>query len=241
MKNKIPKIKYQKSKWRFILFSLCLLLSTFYFIREVNSQMKIKLPKPRSSGGMSLSETLNKRKSWRSFSSEALKLEEVSQILWSAGGKRLDAVSGATRTYPSAGATYPLEIYLLVGKGGVEGLEEGIYLYLWDENSLEKISSSDVRRDLASACLGQTFISQAPISVIIAAEYVRTTGYYGQRGIRYVHMEVGNVTQNLHLVAEELGLATVIVGAFSDEKVKRVLGLPNNLEPLTVMPLGYKK
>lgn len=203
--------------------------------------MKIKLPKPRIGGGISLPEALNKRHSSRSFSNKALKLEEVSQILWSAGGRRLDAVTGATRTYPSAGATYPLEIYLVVGKNGAEGLEEGVYLYLWDENALEKTSGIDVRRDLARACLGQSFIAEAPISVALAAEYIRTTGHYGQRGVQYVHMEAGNVTQNLHLVAEEFGLGTVIVGAFSDAAVKKVLGLPESLEPLAVMPMGYKR
>ena len=231
----------QKSKFKLFLITLCFLLFTLYFSMEVNAQMKIKLPKPRLGGGISLSEALNKRKSWRNFSHQALKLEEVSQILWSAGGKRLDTVTGATRVYPSAGATYPLEIYLVVGENGVENLEEGVYLYNWKDNSLEKTLNKDIREDLAHACLGQSFIAEAPVSVAIVAEYERTTGYYGKRGIQYVHMEVGNVTQNLHLVAEELGLGTVIVGAFSDLGVKNVLGLPKNFEPLAIMPMGYKK
>lgn len=203
--------------------------------------MKIELPKPRIGGGLSLSEALNKRESWRNFTPQVLKLEEISQILWSAGGKRLDAISGATRVYPSAGATYPLEIYLVVGKNGIEGLGEGIYLYLWQGHALEKISARDVRKNLANACLGQSFIREAPISLAILAEYEKTTLHYGQRGIQYVHMEVGSISQNLHLVCEELGLGTVIVGAFSDSAVKRVLGLPDNLTPLAIMPIGYKR
>ncbi|MCM8783893.1 MAG: SagB/ThcOx family dehydrogenase [Candidatus Omnitrophica bacterium] len=203
--------------------------------------MKIKLPRPRIGGGMSLSENLNKRKSWRSFDSRALKLEDVSQILWSGGGKKVDAVTGATRVYPSAGATYPLELYLVVGENGVEGLAEGIYLYLWQEHSIEKILGSDVRKNLANACLGQSFIAEAPISVVVLAEYERTTAHYGKRGVQYVHLEAGNITQNLHLVAEELDLGTVIVGAFSDAVVKKVLEIPRNLEPLAIMPIGYKK
>jgi len=237
MRYRISNIKNKKSKIEIFLITLL----TLCFIREVNGEMKIKLPKPRMGGGISLSEALNKRKSWRNFSPQSLNLEEISQILWSGGGKRLDAVTGATRVYPSAGATYPLEIYLIVGKKGVEGLEEGVYLYDEEENSLEKVLSGDIRKDLANACLGQGFISEAPISIAIVAEYPRTTSYYGQRGIQYVHMEVGNVTQNLHLVAEELGLGTVIVGAFSDAQVKKVLSLPKNLEPLAIMPFGYKK
>lgn len=234
----IKKLNIQNKK---IKFSLCFLLVSICFIEEVNSQMKIKLPRPRISEEGSLTELLNKRKSWRRFSSQSLRLEEISQILWSAGGKNIDGLTGATRVYPSAGATYPLEIYFVVGKNSVEGLEEGVYLYRWEENALEKNLSGDVRKELAKACLGQEFIAEAPISVAIAAEYVRTTGYYGQRGIRYVHMEVGSVTQNLHLVVEALGLGTVIIGAFSDGEVKKILNLPKNIEPLAIMPIGYKR
>lgn len=234
-------INSQLLKINFLFLSLCLLVNKQCFSEEVDGKMKIKLPKPRIGEGMTLSVTLNKRQSWRNFSSKALTLEEVSQILWSAGGKRIDAVSGATRTYPSAGATYPLEIYLIAGKDSIKELEEGVYLYLWREHSLEKKLSGDIREPLATACLNQNFIADAPISIAIVADYARTVGHYGQRGVRYVHMEVGNVTQNLHLVAEELGLGTVIIGAFSDAAVNKILGLPKNFEPLALMPIGYKK
>jgi SagB-type dehydrogenase family enzyme len=94
---------------------------------------------------------------------------------------------------------------------------------------------------LAGASLNQNFIADAPLVIVIAAEYQRTTKRYGERGIRYVHIEVGHVGQNIYLQAESLGLGTLAVGAFYDEEVARVLNLPEAHEPLYVMPVGYVK
>lgn len=189
----------------------------------------IQLPKPRNKGGVSIEETLNKRRSIREYKSGVLKLEEVSQLLWAAGGKNL-----YRRTYPSAGATYPLEIYLVSGE--VEGLKPGVYHYIYSRHSLEKIKDQDVRRSLCKASLEQSMIEEAPVSFVIAANYQRTTNYYGQRGIRYVHMEVGHVGQNLSLQAIALNIGTVMIGAFDDKKVKEILGIEE--DPLYIIPAG---
>ena len=201
----------------------------------------IELPKPEDLKRKTLVETINRRYSCRRFKPTPLNLREVSLLLWAAGGLRVDSVSGATRTIPSAGATNPLEFYLVVGKDSVEGLEEGIYHYIIADHALKLKLSGDKRKELTRACLGQGFIKDAPISIVITAIYPRTTRRYGERGIRYVHMEAGNSTQNIHLMAEGLDLGTVVIGAFYDDSVRRVLRLEREDFPLAVMPVGYPK
>jgi SagB-type dehydrogenase family enzyme len=181
-------------------------------------------------------EAIFRRRSIRHYQDEPLTLEEVSQLLWAAGGKTIDGITGATRAYPSAGATYPLEIYLAAGD--VQGLDAGLYRYQWKDHSIILVENGDVRHSLTQAALGQSMVARAPISLVFAAVYDRTTQRYGQRGeVRYVHMDVGGAGQNVHLQAEALGLGTVIIGAFRDEAVKEVLGVRDE-EPLYIMPVG---
>ncbi len=191
--------------------------------------IKTELSKPREKGSTSIEETLNQRRSVRDYKKEALSLEEISQLLWAASGKNL-----YRRTAPSAGATYPLEIYLAVGE--MEGLGSGLCRYSYSRHSLEKIIEQDIRKKLCRAALSQSIIEEAPIDIIIAADFDRTTGHYGQRGIRYVHMEAGHVGQNISLQANALGLGTVMIGAFDDKQVKEILGIRE--DPLYIVPVG---
>ncbi len=198
------------------------------------SKTEIKLPLPQKKSSVSVEEALVKRRSVREYKDEALTLEEISQLLWAACG----ITSGwGGRTAPSGGALYPLEIYLVVGK--VKGLETGVYHYRPRGHFLTNIVQGDKRFALFNAGLWQSPIKNAPVSLVICAEYPRTTQKYGERGRRYVLIEVGHVGQNIYLQAETLGLATVAIGAFSDEIVKKVLGIKE--EPLYIMPVGRKR
>jgi len=197
---------------------------------------RIELSKPREKGELSLEETLWKRRSIRRFRKQPLTFEQFSQMLWACQGI-IDYVTGK-RVAPSAGATYPLEVFAVVGEKCVEKVEAGVYHYIPSDHAVEKILDGDVRRELAAAALHQEFIAEAPMSIVIAAEYERTTGWYGERGIRYVHFEVGHVGQNIHLQAVALGLGTVMIGAFHDDKVAFVLNLPKKLHPLYIAPVG---
>jgi len=184
---------------------------------------------------MSLEEALAQRRSIRSFKEGPLKLSELSQLLW--------AMQGITdprglRTAPSAGATYPLEIYVVVSN--IQGLSPGVYHYMPQGHGLERIAEGDKRQVLYEAALRQAPVKTAPLVVVIAAEYERTVRRYGERGIRYVHMEAGHVAQNLCLQAVALGLGTVPIGAFEDEEVKNVLGLPEVHKPLYLIPVGRR-
>jgi SagB-type dehydrogenase family enzyme len=197
---------------------------------------EIKLPPPEYKGRVSVEEAIFRRRSVRSFRAEPLTIKEVSQLLWAAGGKNIDGVTGATRTYPSAGGIYPLEIYLVCGD--VEGLPSGIYRYRWRDHSISLVKSGDFRRSLTRAALGQRMIAQAPASFVFTALYSRTVMAYGKRGrVRYVPMDVGGAGENLHLQAVALGLGTVIIGAFRDRSVKKILEIEDE-EPLYIMPVG---
>lgn len=194
---------------------------------------EIKLPAPELKGSISVEEALVGRRSVREYKDGPLALKEVGQLLWSAQG--ITAGWGG-RTTPSAGATYPLEIYLVVGR--VVDLKPGLYHYLPASHSLVKVVEGDLQRDLALASLGQEMIEKAPVTIVIAGLFRRTTARYGERGVRYVHMEAGHAGENIYLQAETMGLATVAVGAFSDSEVKETLKLKE--EPLYLMPVGRK-
>ena len=204
--------------------------------RSENMAARVELPKAATEGKMSVEEAIASRRSRRSFSAKALTLEQVAQLVWCAQGTTHPR---GFRAAPSAGGTYPLELFLAVGRGGVDNLQEGIYRYVPSEHILVRTGEGDVRSKVAAAALHQSFLAEAPVDVLIAADYSRTTQRYGERGIRYVHIEVGHVGENIYLQAEALGLGTVAIGAFSDSKVAGVFDLPDNLVPLYLMPIGY--
>jgi SagB-type dehydrogenase family enzyme len=216
--------------------SLMVMASLFFSAANGQAAEVVKLPPPAYQGSMSVPEALKKRRTVRQFSNKELDLAEVSQLLWGTDG--ISDPRGL-RTAPSAGATYPLDFYLVVGERGVAGLAPGLYHYRPDSHSLELTQKGDLRKPVARACLHQTCMAQAPIMMVCAAEYGRCTARYGERGIRYTHMEVGHTGENLFLQAEALGLACGIVGAFEDRTLKEVLHLPQQQEPLLVMPVGY--
>ncbi|MCD6219276.1 SagB/ThcOx family dehydrogenase [Candidatus Calescamantes bacterium] len=194
----------------------------------------IKLPAPFLKGKISVEEAILRRYSVREYLSAPLNLKEVSQLLWSAQG--ITGKDSFKRASPSAGATYPLEVYVV--SGNVEGLEPGVYKYHPSTHSLEFHLKGDKRGPLALAALGQRWVSESAIDLIFTAVYSRTTFRYGKRGVRYVNMEVGHAAENLSLQCVSLGLGTVMVGAFYDEKVKKVLNLPKEEEPLYILPVG---
>jgi SagB-type dehydrogenase family enzyme len=197
----------------------------------------IKLPPPALKGAVSVEETLKARRTVRLFASRSLDLPQVSQLLWATDGS---SDPRGLRTAPSAGATYPLEIYLVAGEQSVTGLAPGVYRYRPGDHTLELTLKGDHRVQVAQASLNQSWMAAAPVMVVLAAEFSRCTARYGQRGIRYTHMESGHAGQNLFLQAEALGLAAGIVGAFEDQLLHRSLGLPQEQVPLLVMPVGYK-
>lgn len=196
----------------------------------------IRLPAPSNAGKLPVEKALRSRRSVRVFSRQPLALAEVAQLLWAGQGI---TGAGGKRTAPSAGALYPLELYLVAGDVSV--LPQGIYKYHPLDHSLIRVANGDRRAALEDAALGQDVVNEAAAVIVVAAVYGRTTWKYGQRGVRYVHMEAGLAAQNIHLQAVALDLGTVLVGAFDDDKVKKIIRLPSDEQPLCLLPVGRIK
>jgi SagB-type dehydrogenase family enzyme len=199
----------------------------------LSADSRIPLPSPKMTGTVSVEEAVVNRRSVREYATIPVDISEISQLVWSAQG--LTDPSGL-RAAPSAGALYPLEIY--VACGNVSGMSEGVYHYLPESHALDRISGRDVREDLYRSALGQPSIRDAAAVIIIAADYNRTMRKYGERGIRYVHMEAGHASENIYLQAYALRIGTVAIGAFDDSSVQSVLGLSKDQMPLYLMPVG---
>ncbi|MGK7876367.1 MAG: SagB/ThcOx family dehydrogenase [Xenococcaceae cyanobacterium] len=192
---------------------------------------RIKLPSPNERGSVSLESALSQRRSVREFSERELTKEEIGQILWAAQGIT-NSLEGF-RTAPSAGALYPLEVYV--------ANKAGFFHYRPQDHTVVRKSHEDVRRQLRQAALDQMPVEEAPCVFVITGIYERTTGKYGERGIRYVHMEAGHVAQNMLLQAVSLGLSGVSVGAFSDREVAQILNLREREKPLYLIPVGQPR
>lgn len=192
--------------------------------------MEIKLPEPVVKGEVSVEECIATRRSIRAYLSKPLTMAQLSQLLWSAQGI---TNPGGLRASPSAGATYPLEIRVVTS--------DGVFHYIPLGHKLIRETQLDLRKKLAQCALGQSFIGEAPADFVISCVYERTTQRYEERGIRYVHMEAGHTAENIHLQAVAFGLGSVPIGAFYDSKVKELLNLPPNEEPLYIIPVGYPK
>ncbi|MHC1564108.1 MAG: SagB/ThcOx family dehydrogenase [Candidatus Hecatellaceae archaeon] len=199
----------------------------------------LTLPPPRLKGEVTVEEAIASRRSRRKYSGSPLELWELGQLLWAAQG--VTEPNLKFRAAPSAGATYPLEVYVEAGSGGVKGLQAGVYHYKPENHSISMVKPGDFHRELCSAALGQEWVGRAAVNLVVCAVYERTAERYGERGkTRYVHMEAGHAGENVYLQAEALGLATVAVGAFHDEQVSAVLSLPENHKPLYIYPVGRK-
>jgi SagB-type dehydrogenase family enzyme len=188
----------------------------------------VDLPAPTDEG-MSLAEALATRRSVRELTGPPLTDTEISQLLWSAQG-----IAPATnRTAPSAGATYPAEMYLLTA--------DGVFRYRPHRHDLEVVSEDDVRLRLFDGAVSQEAVRDAPAVFVVTGVFARTAAKYGDRAVRYVHIEAGHVAQNVLLQATALGLGAVPVGSFDDTALSEIIGLPADHEPLYLLPVGHPR
>ncbi|HNX36811.1 MAG TPA: SagB/ThcOx family dehydrogenase [Candidatus Cloacimonadota bacterium] len=204
----------------------------------------IELPPPRLDSDVSVEKAMNQRRSVRGYKNEPLSLQDVSQILWSAYGVTQelapDKLRGGLKTAPSAGALYPLEVYLAAWE--VTGLEPGYYHYEPWGHKLYPVRLGDFRQELTEAGYSQEWILDAPASLVYSAVYSRNTVKYGDRGReRYVCMDLGHSGENVYLQAEALGMGTVAIGAFDDLRLRLSVRMTREEEPLYIMPLGRKE
>jgi SagB-type dehydrogenase family enzyme len=194
---------------------------------------KVQLPEPKYDGKVSVERALRERRTVRSYKDEPLTLGEISQLLWAAQG--ITEEDKGLRTAPSAGALYPLEVYLVVGN--VEGVGRGAYKYSPHEHQLTRTKNGDVRAEFGAA-LGQSGAGQAGAVIVFFGVYERATVKFGEIGIRYVHMEVGHAAQNVYLQAAALKLGTGVIGGFPEKLIKKILNVPEEEQLLYIMPVG---
>lgn len=199
--------------------------------QSINYNDIIRLPQPDVKGDTSLVENLAERRSAREFTSKRLSIQQIGRLLWAAQG--ITDKRRGLRSAPSAGALYPLEIYVV--------LDAGIYHYNPYQHELKQIVAGDRRRELQRAALGQESVGSAPAVFVFTAIYERTAVKYGERATRYVHIETGHACQNLLLQATALGLSGVPIGAFYDERVADVVKPANKATPLYLVPIGYPR
>lgn len=210
------------------------LLTLLLIVCGVSQGQLPSIPLPLSQDtGVSIDEVISARRSIRSFTESGITLEELSGLLFAAQG--VTSPSGF-RTAPSAGATYPLFIYVAVLE--VDSLQPGIYLYIPEENSLMPVAEGNRLPELGEAAHGQPCVSSAAAVIAITADFSRTTSFYGERGVSYVFIEVGHAAQNIYLTCTAMGLGTVAVGAFDDRSVTEALELPPEQTPVYLMPVG---
>ena len=195
---------------------------------EPAGEDEIPLPEPRLEGEISLEQAIADRRSIREFTDESLSWEEISQLLWAAQGT---TDPRGLRAAPSAGALYPLELYVAVA--------DGAYRYLPQGHALQVVTGEDGRQGLWEAGLRQGALQAAPAIIVVTGIYQRTEGKYGGRAERYVELEAGHAAQNILLQAVALKLGAVPIGAFYDEQVQDVLGLPPEHRPLYLIPVGH--
>jgi len=191
----------------------------------------MKLPAPKTKGGMPLVEALATRRSVRDFARRPLTAEQISQLCWAAQG--ITEPTWGYRTAPSAGALYPLTLLVATS--------EGVFAYLPREHALKQLLSTDVRRQMEVAALHQEWVGSAPAVFVICADISITAAKYGRRAERYVWLEVGHAAQNILLQATALGLGAVPVGAYEDAAIAKILHLPANLRVMYLVPVGYPR
>jgi SagB-type dehydrogenase family enzyme len=187
----------------------------------------IKLSQPNYKG-MPVEEAIKKRRSARSYSKKALTLPQLSQLLFAAQGITGSVSGFGLRAAPSAGALYPIEVYLVVNN--VEELPRGIYHYNVQKHALELLKEGDFRKEITNAGLWQDTLGEANVTFVLSAVFERTQKKYRDRSIRYIYMEAGHISQNISLQAVSLGLGSVSVGAFYDEQVNSLIGLDGSRE-----------
>ncbi|MEN4018331.1 MAG: SagB/ThcOx family dehydrogenase [Methanobacterium sp.] len=199
----------------------------------------VDLPEPQITGNISVEQAIHDRRSVRRYTNQSLTLQDISQLMWAVYG--ITNQTTKFRVVPSAGRTYPLEVYLSIGRDGVKGLNEGVYHYNPFNHSLEQILGNDVRPELSQAANGQPWVKEAPVNIIITGNYHKMIDKYKDEKLstRFVDMEAGHAGQNIYLIAESRNLATVALGSFRDDSVRQILRIPANEKTLYIYPVGY--
>jgi len=198
----------------------------------------IDLPAVGELPEVTLRDSLMQRKTCRSFTGEALSLNDLGTLLYLSLGylqEREDDTDEtiaegltARRSSPSGGGLNACEGFVLVQN--VDGLEPGLYRYHPAHHALSPIHPLP-EEPLGLLLCGQHFINNLPLGLFISARFDRLWWKYPHsRAYRMAYVEAGHIAQTFQLVATGLGLKTWLTGALTDDRVEALLGLQNNPE-----------
>jgi SagB-type dehydrogenase family enzyme len=202
------------------------------------------LPNVTPSKGASFEHVAAARRSIRRFSGQQLDLKQLSRLLFFGNGitGRLDAsehgIVQPVRAAPSAGALYPVELYVAVE--AVEGLVSGLYHYAVDRHGMEFLTPGSLADVLSEATSDRATFSNAAAAFILTGAFGRAHFKYGERGYRFALLEAGHICQNILMAATALGLGAVALGGFVDDEVNSTLDLDGvNEAAIYLIAAGY--
>jgi SagB-type dehydrogenase family enzyme len=202
--------------------------------------IELKEPEKTGFGTISLAKAIRNRESRRKFTSENLKLEELSFLLWATQGvNSVDKSRVWTkRTVPSGGARHPFETYLIINK--VEGIEPGVYRYLPIEHKLVLVNGNrPLPGKISEACWDQSFVGESAVVFVWAAIPYRTEWRYSVVGYKDIAVEAGHICQNLYLACEAIGAGTCAILAYKQEAMDTLIGVDGEDEfTVYLAPVG---
>jgi len=225
-------VKKLLKRFSFMFISFILLFTVHLIV--YGQETVIKLKKPSFKSSVSVEEALRTRRSIRDYSDKPITLEEVSQLLWAGQGITNER---GFRTNPSAGAAFPMELY--VASHNVTGIAPGLYHYSPHDETLTLIKNGSLREQMSDIEIYQKNVRKSAAVIIITGDFVRMAQRHGIYNFRYINMEAGSIFQSIALQAQTLSLGTVVVGAFNEVDLKKILGIKE--DPLIIMPVGRKK
>ncbi len=204
-----------------------------------NAISRVQLPKPEFSPDISFWDIINNRCSTRAFKNIPLSEMELSLLLYGITGLTRVFPKFAFRTVPSAGALFPIEVYVVINN--VIGIDQGLYHYDIEKHELEYLKKRDFGKQVSDACYGQRMVAKSAVNFIWTAIVERTRDTYGERAYRFIYLDCGHIGQNFYLAAEALGLNACVVGAFYDDDINQILDLDETKEFAIYMGVVGKK
>ena len=216
---------------KYLTIAIVLLLTIIFLVSiprtaemEKSNKELILLPKDFLKGRLSVFDAIETRRSIRDYSEEPITMKELSTLLYTTQG----ITQKGRRAAPSAGALYPIETYIIVNN--VQELAKGLYHYVPGEHALRVVKSGDFGAIMRAMSLGQSSLEKAAVDFVWTAVFKRTTSKYDERGIMYIYMEAGHISENLYLQANSLGLGVVAIGAFDNNAVNEFIGVDGEEE-----------
>lgn len=199
-------------------------------VATANAQ-DVKLPSPdMNQTSLSMVETLKTRHSVRTYQSKELTPQQLSNLCWAACGQSRD---DKHLTAPTARNLQEIRLFVFN--------KDGVYEYKTKENSLIKKADGDQRKLLAGGKgFSQDFVLEAPVSLLMVIDFDRF-GSNNQQALMMGCVDAGNVSENINLYCQSVGLATVPRATMDTEAISTLLGFTDKQLPIMNNPVGFEK